>query len=639
MGAGPDLSLNETIDSPSEKKIDLGDLLGDINKFKDSHSDYFENYNTNIDAGIDMEDLKTLKERWERLFILADLVEWLKKHWNTERDPIKVEQEIVRSKETKEQKELAKLDIQKWMTEVQVKALIENHLINSLRLNPQQLENRLNWLTAKLNQTLEKSTEWNQDLAEIRDFFTNELMIRPSDKDLRLILSIRKSIVSAEQTKDLIKQETLSDQLNTLIEKQKELDSLRWSPQYDDVKKYISEHLPKIRKHLNSLISKNEKHWEKLIDMNEFQNLQWKYLEWSLSESEYKDGIITIKKSAKYKALVWENTSTAVKLRKNVKNNDTVALNNNTKKQREENKKLSSVINASINAWVKPSNKEEAMYLRESQEELSKILTETLENPEGASPLLRNSLQQYKEAIKTVPEGQLSDTEKKTLKSLKQHDFTQEHVPNIWAPHTGDLSDVSSNFDSWEPINYKWELYTAFSDTQWTILKSESSIVFLNEAREEETIELTWVEATKLQESPEWLRNVINLKNTFSELNIEKLWNHREWIMQVVDNYEGNKFNVDQDYLWETEIKVLLNNIVKMSFPQHWAIDTRLGMESFKMVFRIANNSEWIWAKMDADSEWNSAMESAFLKKHFYAQNKLNTVTMKAALESKDAAL
>ena len=133
--------------------------------------------------------------------------------------------------------------------------------------------------------------------------------------------------------------------------------------------------------------------------------------------------------------------------------------------------------------------------------------------------------------------------------------------------------------------------------------------------------ELTWIskeEYSIVKESNENLENMVKLKSTLTELNLEFIWNNRYEFITRLNNLDPTiNIKIDSwNYIDETEMKKMLNWIIQLTWNEK---NSSNDLDWIKMALRIISSS-WL-DENKKDLTW-SPIEKIFIDKWIIDKNK-----------------
>ncbi len=124
---------------------------------------------------------------------------------------------------------------------------------------------------------------------------------------------------------------------------------------------------------------------------------------------------------------------------------------------------------------------------------------------------------------------------------------------------------------------------------------------------------ITPYEAALINWSEKIKENFKKFSETLSELNILNIWKHREWIFKAIAEKNWISFNVNDDFLKETEVKLFLTSLMKSVWKEFNNEEKNWNIESIKTKIKsLNNNNDLIKWEKNTNAKWESKIEELF---------------------------
>ena len=163
---------------------------------------------------------------------------------------------------------------------------------------------------------------------------------------------------------------------------------------------------------------------------------------------------------------------------------------------------------------------------------------------------------------------------------------------------------------------------SSYTPTEMHISSYDSPMIMTPSGDE---IKISKQESAIIQNNPEAEKNLIEFYETLQELGLWNIWEYRMDIANSLGSLNGVDINYNDDSLWEHELKVFINAILKSTGNK--TIDTNQDIWEFKNAFKNQNNYQviWEWFQDDITKKWSSKIEEVFLKKYVLWYPKFQT--------------
>jgi len=135
---------------------------------------------------------------------------------------------------------------------------------------------------------------------------------------------------------------------------------------------------------------------------------------------------------------------------------------------------------------------------------------------------------------------------------------------------------------------------------------------------------LTKQEVNTVSKSKEALNNLIDLKATLEELNLDFFWENRNVVFRAISNVNSLGLNAnDGNYLARNEVKLLLSSIVYSIKDELWekhsesvaSLKNTGSIDEAKNLIMDINGESWILGKEDVNHFWDSMITKLFIDK------------------------
>jgi hypothetical protein len=140
-------------------------------------------------------------------------------------------------------------------------------------------------------------------------------------------------------------------------------------------------------------------------------------------------------------------------------------------------------------------------------------------------------------------------------------------------------------------------------------------------------INITKDEADLIQQNPEAINNILNLKNKLSDCNLSMFWdiNIRTKIFWTITQLW---FNIKDDYLKPNEIKIYLGTILKSISDELWENipSQNLSIDEYIQKVKVLNKSGSLWWIQDVNELWESHIEKIFTDKFIPRNSSLSNL-------------
>lgn len=154
----------------------------------------------------------------------------------------------------------------------------------------------------------------------------------------------------------------------------------------------------------------------------------------------------------------------------------------------------------------------------------------------------------------------------------------------------------------------------SFQETSFTENNNEikNRTITFSDNGKTETIILSQTEQTIIKWNDKAKENLISFYKTLEKLWLGELWQYREQISNAIWSIQWSSLNYNNDLLWENEIKIFVNSILKSIWKQQ--IDQNVSLDNFIKWFNSKYRS--LWNNDHAFQLWWTDIEEIFYKKY-----------------------
>jgi len=216
-------------------------------------------------------------------------------------------------------------------------------------------------------------------------------------------------------------------------------------------------------------------------------------------------------------------------------------------------------------------------------------------------------------------------TQTKMLEEISSWEYKYIPFENSWIPES-------------TPLPENWNMWDLSPDFQSRLKQDWDNFFLLSDGKE---IPLSREDVSIIHNNPEAESNLVDAYNIFSREWLERIWEHRDSMMQAIGNHDATwmRFNLrDWNYIDSTEMNYLLSTILYVTTENETYRNVWLrSLED--TISQVRRETQWaFWEENTRNiGQWENKIEEAFINRftmrNQWDEGRFNYTTFSKALK------